>query len=159
LKAIELDNNDIASKLNLVFLYRDKLNKRREAEEIFNKLLIEKDLEDTYWLNKTLFALYDKNEGIANEYFQKAMGFIENVLPFQTQDDWWRFAAIATKLGYGKWLLDNLDAKGFDIILAPYFVAIRAINEPNQEAYLNSKAIEVREPAKKIIEMMQKYLK
>ena len=159
LKSIELDNQSIWPKYNLIFLYRDKLNRKHEAEDIFNTLSFDENLVDSYWLNKTLFALYDKNEGIATEYFEKALNYIEKELSPNTQDDWWRFGAIATKLGYGRWLLGILESKGYDKILSPYFVAIRGINEKNQEGYLNSKAIEVREPAKKIIEMMQKYLK
>jgi tetratricopeptide (TPR) repeat protein len=157
LEALQTNEDSNVANYNLVFLYRDKLNKINEAQEIFDKILIEKELEDSHWLNKTLFDLYDKNEGLAKESLNKALNCLKNELSYRTQDDWYRFAAVATKLGYGKWLLQMLEEKGFDIMLAPYFVAIKAINESDQEGYLNSKAIEVREPARKIIEIMQRY--
>jgi tetratricopeptide (TPR) repeat protein len=157
LKAMELDSNYNYPKYNLVFLYRDKLNRRKEAQEIFDKLPIEKELEDSYWLNKTLFDLYNKNEGFAKENLNKALSYFKNEFPNNTQVDWYRFAAVATKLGYGKWFLNILEEKSYDVILAPYFVAIKAVNEPDKEKYLNSKAIEITEPARKIIEIMQRY--
>jgi hypothetical protein len=60
-------------------------------------------------------------------------------------------------LGYGNWLLTILEETGYDIILSPYFVAIKAMNEKDSEGYLNSKAVEIREPAMKLIELMEKY--
>jgi hypothetical protein len=82
---------------------------------------------------------------------------IDNKLPHNTQDDWLCFGAIVTKLSYGNWLLNILEGNGFDIILAPYYVAIKALTEKDTEGYLNSKALEIREPARKIIEIMKKY--
>lgn len=43
------------------------------------------------------------------------------------------------------------------IILSPYYVAIKAMNEKDTEGYLNSKALEIREPAIRLIEIMKKY--
>lgn len=156
LKAIELGEENIA-KYNLVFLYRDSLNRREEAEALFNELPLDNETEDSYWLNKTLFELYDKNEGIAGDMLGKALDYLQGELRPLTRDDWYRFAAVATRLGYGPWLLGILERRGFDVVVAPYFIAIRAINEPDQEAYLNSKAIELSAPARKIIEIMRRY--
>jgi len=156
--AISIDEKLIFAKYNLVFLYRDKLNRISEAEDIFNLLQIEKDFEDSYWLNKTLFELYKKNKGIANELFLKALALIQDQLPPNTQDDWWRFGAVVSKLGYSKWLTEILEGKGYDIILSPYYVAIKAMSENDTEGYLNSKAVEIREPARKIMELMQSYI-
>lgn len=157
LKAIELDNSFIYPKYNLVFLYRDKLNKIAEAEELFNTIPESKDVEDSFWLNKALFELYKHNQGIANEYFANALQKIIDVLPATTKDDWWRFGAVVSRLGYGNWAAEQLEESGFDIILAPYYVAIKALNHSNAEGYLNSKAVEIREPARQIIEIMKKY--
>ena len=85
------------------------------------------------------------------------MDKIESTLPESTQDDWWRFGAVVVKLGYGNWLLAILEEKGYDIILSPYYVAIKAMTEKDADGYLNSKAVEIREPARKLIEIMQKY--
>jgi tetratricopeptide (TPR) repeat protein len=155
--AIGLDNDLIIPKSNLVFLLRDKLNKYTEAEIIFNTIKDIREAVDSYWLNKTLFELYKQNKGIANEYILKALEKIKEQLPQNTQDDWWRFGAVASKLGYGKWFTDILEEKGFDIILSPYYVAIKAMNEKDTEGYLNSKAVEIREPARKIMGIMKSY--
>ncbi len=157
LKAIEINDKDLYSKYNLVFLYRDKLNEFEKAQKYFNELVIIPDLEDSYWLNKSLFELYKRNEGISKEYLINALKKIVHQLPMNTQDDWWRFGAVVTKLGFGNWFLTILEESGFDIILAPYYVAIKALTEKDSEGYLNSKAVEIREPARKIMEIMKKY--
>ena len=97
------DRNLFVAKYNLVFLYRDKFNRINEAEKLFNTLKIEEKFEDSYWLNKTLFELYKQNKGVAKEYLLNALEKIKEQLPQNTQDDWWRFGAVASKLGYGKW--------------------------------------------------------
>jgi tetratricopeptide (TPR) repeat protein len=157
LTAIRLDEKSEFPKYNLIFLLRDKLNRVIESEEILNKLEMNKDLADSFWLNKTLFALYKHNKGIAYDYLLKALYSLEEQLPLTTQDDWWRFGAVANKLGYGKWLTEILEEKGFDIILSPYYVAIKAMDEKDTEGFLNSKAVEIREPARKIMEIMKSY--
>ncbi|MBS7253982.1 tetratricopeptide repeat protein [Flavobacterium branchiicola] len=157
LKAIEIDRMNFYSKFNLVFLYRDKLNKQTTAEQYFNQLEIIPEIEDSYWLNKTLFELYKRNEGIAKEYLEKAFSRLEEGFPSNTQDDWWRFGAVIVKLGYANWFLSVLEHNGFDTILAPYYVAIKALTEKNSEDYLNSKAVEIRDPARKIMKIIEKY--
>lgn len=156
-KAIELQLDSIVLKYNLVFLYRDKMNKLAEADEYFSKLEIDEIAADSYWLNKTLFELYKRNEGIAKEALKKAFSKVEQSLPLSTQDDWWRFGAVVIKLGYGTWFLSILEDNDFDTVLAPYYVAIKALTEKDVEGYLNSRAVEIREPAKKIIKIMEKY--
>lgn len=157
LKAIEIDNKDLYSKYNLVFLYRDKLNEQMKAEQYFDQLEIIPEIEDSYWLNKSLFELYKRNEGIAREHLVKAFNRLEKVLPANTQDDWWRFGGVVFKLGYGNWFLSILEENGFDMVLAPYYVAIKALTERDSEGYLNSRAVEIRDPARKIMEIMKRY--
>ena len=156
-KAIELNDDLGIPKFNLVFLFRDKLNKHKEAEDVFNTINNLREAKDSYWLNKTLFELYKHNKGIATEFVVKSLETIEAQLPQNTQDDWWRFGAVANKLGFGKWFTEILEDKGFDVILAPYYVALKAMTEKNTEGYLNSKAVEIREPARKIMEIMKSY--
>ena len=156
-KAIELDVDNNISKINLVFLYRDKMSRINDAEEVFNSIVMDETIADSYWLNKALFELYKRNEGIAKEYFEKALETIKDALPQNTQDDWWRFGAIVTKLGFGNWAVSILKEHGFDVVLSPYYVAIKAMNEKDTEGYLNSKALEIREPAIRLIEIMKKY--
>jgi len=155
--ALKLDEKMFIAKFNLVFLYRDKMNRVSESEDLFKTLKIEEEFEDSYWLNKTLFELYKQNKGVANEYIFKAFEKITEQLPDNTQDDWIRFGAVASKLGYGKWFTEIMEEKGFDIILSPYYVAIKAMSEKDTEGYLNSKAVEIREPARQIMEIMKSY--
>ncbi|NOU17944.1 MAG: tetratricopeptide repeat protein [Bacteroidales bacterium] len=155
-KAVEFDNNP-SIRYNLVFLLRDKMNRLKEAEELFNSIEIDEAVEDSHWLNKTLFELYKRNEGLAKNYFIKALEIIDNNLPISTQDDWWRFGAVVNKLGYNSWLVSIFEKTGYDIILSPYYVAVKAMNEKDTEGYLNSKAVEIREPVRKLIEIMKKY--
>lgn len=157
LNSINHDKENYVAKYNLVFLYRDKMNKVDDAEKIFKELKEEKDFEDSYWLNKSLFELYKKNQGLAKDHLLKSFERINNQLPNNTQDDWWRFGGVVTKLNYGNWLLQILEENDFDTILAPYYVAIKALTEKDSEGYLNSKAVEIREPARKIMEIMKKY--
>lgn len=157
LKAMELDPNSQVVKNNLVFLYRDKMGKLEEAKQLFDSLAVEKEIEDSYWLNKSLFELYNRNEGIAKEYLENALKKLEKSLPMHTQDDWWRFGAVVVKLSYGNWFLSILEKNDFDTVLAPYYVAIKAMIEKDSEGYLNSKAVEIRDPSRKIMEIMKKY--
>lgn len=157
LKAIELDDQIIA-KINLIFLYRDRMGKIEEAKKMFQTLPDKNEVQDSYWLNKTLFDLYERNLGKATGYLQNALDVINGKLPPNTQGDWWRFGAITYKLGYADWLLGLLEEGGNGLLLSPYFIALRAMKEPDSSAYLNSKAVEIREPARMIMEKMQRYL-
>jgi tetratricopeptide (TPR) repeat protein len=157
LKAIDIDENFAYPKYNLVFLYRDKLNKLKEAKELFESIPDNKDLRDSHFLNKALFAYYEKNAGIAKGFMIEALDEIDDSLPSHTQDDWWKAAATVVKLGYGTHFLQILSESGYDVILRPYYVAIQALIRKNSDLFFNSIAAEVREPAKRILEMMKKY--
>jgi tetratricopeptide (TPR) repeat protein len=154
-KAIELDPEFYHPKYNLVFLYRDKINKIKEAEEVFNTIKLTEELADSYYLNEALFELYKKNEGLASEFLNKALDFVMEGLPPNTQDDWWRFAKIVIKLGYSNWFLEIMEGKGFDVILSPYFTAIKATTYVDRQGYLNTKAVEIREAALHLIEIFE----
>lgn len=157
LKVLSIEKNS-AAQYNLTFLYRDKLNNQEKAIEIFSSIDISEDMKDSHFLNHALFAYYQNNAGTAKKYLNQAFAIIKNELPLGTQDDWWRSAAIAIKLGYGEHFLSVLTETGHDVILKPYFVAIQALMEPKPDLFFNSIAAEVREPAKKIMEMMKKYM-
>ncbi len=149
---------EVAAKYNLIFLYRDKMNRLAHAKLIFENLGPEDRGTVTFYLHSALFAFYDKNLGIASEEFQKALEHTDGDLPSNTQDDWWRFAAVTHKIGYGQEVLNTLEKTGYDIQLRPYYVAIKALGEKDSKAYLNSVAVEVREPAEVIMEKIKRYL-
>ncbi|MDR3286975.1 MAG: ATP-binding protein [Prevotellaceae bacterium] len=134
---------------------------RDETEKTFNALDASTIPKDVYCLEQTLSELYKRNEGIATQHLSEALNVIENAFPQDTQSDWEYFAAITVKLGYGQWLLDILEEKGYDIILSPYFVAIQTFeigktkSQEIAEIYLKNQAVEKSEPARIIIEKMK----
>ena len=88
-----------------------------------------------------------------------------------TNQDWWlRIGSMVIKSGYGSWLLEMLEKKGYDVVLSPYYTAIQAIEierknskkdkrgKTEAEIYLNSRAVEIGKPAKMIMEKIRKYM-
>jgi tetratricopeptide (TPR) repeat protein len=163
LKAIVCDKNNWAPKFNLVTLYRDKLSQFIEAKELFNEIKNQIEPEDRRFLQEVLFELHNRNEGIAKDYLLQALQVIEKALPKSTINSWSYFAAICLELKYGEWLLKILSDGGFDKILAPFYVAIQAMEIERQEnaeqsdVYLNNRAVEIAEPAREIIKRIKKY--
>ena len=158
-KAIELDSLDLFPKYNLLFLWRDKMSKIKESKELFNSIEVSEGFEDSYFLNKALFSFYDNNIGVAEEVFQNALSTIGEKIPNNTKDDWYRSASVIIKLGFGQNLLNILSKNDYHIILRPFYVAIDALTKKEDELFFNSISAEVREPAKKIVEMMKNYMK
>ena len=168
--AIFSDSNNLASKFNLVFLYRDRLKQMQKAETMMNTIESEINWDesgsyaDAFWLNKALFELYEKNGGVAKEYLITALNFVKDKLPQNTQNIWQRFAVITIGLNYGSWLLDVLKETGYDVMLSPYYAATQALeiekqkNKEKAERYLKNKAIEISEPARIIIKKMKIYM-
>jgi tetratricopeptide (TPR) repeat protein len=155
---IDLEKKNIYPKLNLIFLYRDKMDRLNEAKVLFEELSEPNEAADSYWLNASLFALYDKNQGIAEKHLLHALQTTEGELPPHTQDDWWRFAAVALRLGYGQAVLDILQKNGYEIQLRPYYVAIQSLIEKEGTAYLNSIAAEVREVATDVAGRIKRFM-
>jgi len=118
-------------------------------------------------LQEALFALHHRNEGIAKDHFSAALQIIENKLPQTTLDSWYHFAAIALQLHYGPWLLAMLKETGFDIVLSPYYTAIKALEiekqdtkngEKEAEIYLKNRAVEISDPARIMIKRIREYI-
>jgi len=154
-KAIRIESNENCAKYNLTFLLRDKLNKLEEAKELFSSINITKELNDSHCLNEALFALHEKNIGLAESFLQKAFIEIGDKLPTNTEDDWYRASATFIKMGYGSNLLQVLSQNDYDTILRPFYVAIQFLTNKEQPLFFNSIAAEVREPAKKIVEILK----
>jgi tetratricopeptide (TPR) repeat protein len=156
-KALVLGGIDGMVKHNLIFLYRDKMNRASVAKTLFDSLQSNDDFVDTYYLHATLFAFYDKNLGIAAENLEKALFHTGGALSPETQDDWWRFASIAHRLGHGGAVLQVLETTGYEVQLRPYYVATKALGEKDSSAYLMSIAAEVREPAAMILKKIETF--
>lgn len=150
-KAYEVNDKEICVKVNLVFLYRDQLNQLEKARLIFDSIESWDDYQDSYKLNKALFDLYERNDGYAEKSIKEALTMIQNAFPKETQDDWWRFAAVVLKLDKGEWLCNILEEEGKNVELAPYYNALKALASSNPKAYLNSKAIEMQNAANEVI--------
>jgi tetratricopeptide (TPR) repeat protein len=161
LKAIELDSSliEVLAKYNLVFLWRDKMNKLNQAKELFATIEISEGFEDSHHLNEAIFALYEKNLGTATSFFKMALGKIRDTLPLDTQEDWYRAAAVIIKLNFGNSFLQLLTETGHNITLRPFYVAIEALVNASEPNFLNSISVEVREPAKKIMDILENHLK
>jgi Flp pilus assembly protein TadD len=158
LKALDIDSNFQYAKYNLVFLWRDKLGKLKEAKQLFESIPISEELKDSHLLNEALFAYYEKNAGIAEGFLKNALLTIGDSLPLVTVDDWYRAAAVIIKLGFANSLLSIFSETGHDIIFKPFYVAIEAITKNEDELFFNSIAAEVREPAKKIMEIIKNHI-
>ena len=134
-----------------MFLYRDQLNQLEKARLIFDSIESWDDYQDSYKLNKALFDLYERNDGYAEKSIKEALTMIQNAFPKETQDDWWRFAAVVLKLDKGEWLCNILEEEGKNVELAPYYNALKALASSNPKAYLNSKAIEMQNAVNEVI--------
>jgi len=119
------------------------------------------------YLHKALFELHDQNQGLAKEYLFQAFEVLlkENKISSIANEYWWtRFGSVVINLGYGSWLLAVLEEKGYNIDLSPYYTAIQALEIEKQdgkngkrdaEIYLKNRAVEISEPARRIIEKMR----
>jgi len=171
-QSIEADNEDLSSKFNLIFLYRDKLNEMDKAKKLFssideNKINKNENFDYRYRLHKALFELYKENNGLAREYLLQAFKILEKkdkISSIANMYSWIRFGSVVIKIGCSSWLISILEEKGYNIVLSPYYTAIKALKieqqdgRMNAEIYLNNRAVEISNPAKIIIEKMRKYL-
>ncbi len=157
-KALEINRQDLSPNYNLVFLYRDKLNNPIKAKSIFENLKPEKGVEDSYYLNQSLFEVYENNLGIAAQSLNKALAVIDKELPANTQDDWWRFAAVVQQLKQTPWLLQCLEESGYYEKLAPFYYANKTLLAKDQKGYLGSLAAEIKLATEIVLERIKHFL-
>jgi len=175
-KSRAIDPHNLLSKLQLVYLYRDKLYEMNKAIELFNSIAEEdfntdknKKYFSLFYLEKTLFELYKRNEGLAKEFLIQAFEVLERedtLASVANQNRWTRFGNIVIKLRYGSWLLAVLKEKNYDVVLSPYYTAIEALEieqrdskngKKHAEIYLKNRAIEISNPARIIIDRIKKF--
>ena len=176
-KLRSMDPKKLLTKFHLMFLYRDKLEKIDKAIEVYNSISEtdinsdeNKDHCGPFYLNKTLFELYKRNEGTAKDILVQAFEIFENenkLLAVANEDWFMLFGSVVVEMGYGSWLLGVLKGKGYDIVLSPYYTGIQALEietqdgnrgKENAEIYLKNIAIEISVPAAEIIRKMKKYM-
>ena len=156
-KALEAEDNSIFT-YNLIFLYRDKLEQEEKAREMLSSISKEDIISDTHLLIETIFAYQEGNAGIAKAKLLEALEVVNEALPSTTQDDWWRTAAVAVNIGYGQHFVETIKEAGYDIVLRPYYEAIRALIAKDAESHFTTIAAEVREPAAEILKFMKGYI-
>jgi tetratricopeptide (TPR) repeat protein len=157
-KAVEIDKEDsIAPRYNLIFLLRDKLNKTKEAKKIFETISVNENLSiiDSYYLNESLFHIYDLNFGLASESLVKAINSLSENKAMYTFDDWMRYIIVAINKGYGSTMIDIFKNSEFSITMRPLFEASVAMLK-NDVMYFNELAAEVRPIARDIYAKMKK---
>ena len=176
-KARAINDKGLLPKFNLIFLYRDKLSEMDKAVKLLNSIKEEdlnfvenNDYVSYYYLNKTLFELYKRNEGLAREYLLQAFGVLEEngkLSSLANMHFWAKFASVIIDLGYSSWLLSFYEEKGYDIVLSPYYTAIKTLEIEKQdskngkevaEIFLNNIAIEISDPARIIISKIRKHM-
>ena len=170
-KSMAINPQNLLDKFHLLFIYRDKLNEINKAEKLSNEIEKEMKIDENnkslYYLNKTLFELHKQNKGSAKEYLLQTFENKGSISTIANNYWWAKFGAVVIDLDYGSWLLDILEEKGYDIELSPYYTAIKALTiekqdpkkgEKEAELYLNNRAVEISEPARKIIEKIRKYM-
>lgn len=157
-KGLELDPTIIVIKLNLIFLLRDILGRTDEAKVYFTEIKIDNinEAQDTFYLHKALFNIYEQNFGNAKEDLNKAIDKLENTPPSLTIDDWIRFAAIAIDKGFGKIMINQFKENGIDIIMRPYYEACVALHSGGED-HIHRQAAEVRDTTFEIYEYLKKY--
>ena len=123
-----------------------------------------------FYLDKTLFELYKRNEGLAKEHLLQAFEVLEEkdeLSSMAYMHYWIIFGSVIIDLNYGSWLLAILKEKGYDIVLSPYYTAIQALEietqdnkngKENAEIYLKNIAVEISAPARVIIGKMRRYM-
>jgi len=121
----------------------------------------DKNFACCYYLHKALFELNNKNNGFAREYLLQAFKILEKedkISSIANMYSWIRFGSVVIKLGCSSWLISILEEKGYNIILSPYYTAIKTLEieqqdgKKNAEIYLNNRASEISNPAKIIVE-------
>jgi tetratricopeptide (TPR) repeat protein len=175
-EAIKLYDDDLSSKFNLIFLYRDKLNEMEKAIELFNSIDENKINENEnkyfvcdYYLHKALFELHKNNSGLAREHLLQAFEIMdkeEEITSIANMYWWVRFGSAVIKLDYGSWLISILEEKGYDIVLSPYYTAIKVLEiekdsktkKNDAKTYLKNRAVEISDTAEAFIEKFNKYM-
>jgi hypothetical protein len=125
----------------------ESVSSRKDNEQIENNGLL-----------NAIKAMQDKNFGIASNAIAEYFGHDSKFNYKSAATDLSQFAAIVVMLGYGHEVLSTLEKTGHNIILRPYYEAIKALGEKDSMAYLNSVAVEVREPAAMIMEKIKRYM-
>jgi hypothetical protein len=120
--------------------------------------LSEDEFPDTIRLQRTLFAAYDSNWGLACESLTQALDLMEDSgFSWEKVDDWLRASAVLLHLSYGVELLEFLDRHGHTARLRPWVEALRAHVLGNREALLNV-APEIRTTAESFYDRIRSYL-
>ena len=152
--ALTLNPQNDFPRHNLAFLERDFLSDQESAREVCSGLHQPDFIQDTQALHEALFSAYDENWGQSAKHLTSALNLINGHLPNETQDDWFRAAAVFLHIGYGDRLVDLLKETGAATSLLPFYEAIQAHNS-NGRTYLQDIEPEARPAAQKIFDHIE----
>jgi nucleoside-triphosphatase THEP1/DNA-binding PadR family transcriptional regulator len=132
-----------------------KLSEIQKAKERLKSLNIDEIREglDSYFLNESLFHVYDLNFGEAAISLKKAIEALQANIRIKKFDDWLRYIVVSNKKGFGSMMLEVLKETDFIIRMRPVYEAAVAFYKKD-ESYLNDVAAEVRVVAKDILDML-----
>ena len=157
--ALKLSPKDSTVRTNLIFLLRDQLLKVEDAFGLHSiSLEYGSDMNDAHFLNSALFECYKDNWGSAVKYLQDALSETQMMLPPNTRDDWFRFAAVVLHLGMGHKLVTEFKSSGVETQLMPYVSAIEACIVGDRRLMQNI-PVEARDVAGSIFDEIQQRLR
>ncbi len=112
-------------------------------------------MSDSLALHEALFAAYDQNWGEAKRHLDKALESLGGEgLPVATRDDWYRSTAVLMHLGYGRPLVEFLEAEGVATTMLPWFAAVQTHTRADKREIENFRA-EARPVAEKLFDEIQ----
>jgi len=157
-KVLELDPTCIPPSYNLLYLFRDILNLKEDAKNIFQSLSENSEANnlDIYFLNESLFHIHDNNFGMAKSSLITAIERLDDKIPDNTFIGWQRYVSVAVNLGFGENAIQIFKENGIDVLMRPYYEAAIALQN-NDDLHFQDIAAELRETAKEIYEFMKKY--
>ena len=149
-KVISLNPAFDAPRHNLSFLLRDTQSNIQGAKAILAGLQQPENWKDVQALHRALFAAYDKNWGLAEEFLRQALSELGDTgFPMESREDWYRASAVLLHLGFGQDLVNFLRTEKQDEKLLPWFAALDALTLGDNQVLLNIPA-EARNAAEEI---------
>ncbi len=150
-RALEIDPEFDWSRHNLASLLRDIRGEFAEAHVLLAELRQPDVVRDTQALHEALFAAYEDHWEQSAAAIRSALSLINDRLPPDTRDDWFRASAVLLHLGFGERLVALLEQSGADVTLLPWFAAVRAHALGDRRHLLNL-PVEARPSAEQIFD-------
>lgn len=154
-----IEGSDATLKHKIIFLRRDFIGQRADAEALFHELEqgADESFDELNSLQEALFAAYDQNWGLSRVSLSHALAGREDAFGPATLEHWLVATAVLLHLNYGTELLEFLEERGDVQRLRPWADALRALNAGDRRALKNS-APEIRATAEIFFDRIDGYL-